>query len=404
MIMKNRILIIGCGWEQESLLQEIKKMGFYIIGTNPTVTAQLLNYCDKYLVKDSNDIKSHINIAETYEIDAVISDNCDYSLYTSSIVASALKLPFVDIHSALLSNNKFKQRQLIEAKKIRQPRFRLIHTLDEIRDATIELQYPVIVKPVDSRGTFGVTIVKKDSELRSAFFEAISNSPSKRVICEQFITGTLVTVDGFCFNEGHVSLTVASRVFEEGLKPVTKEIIYPADFDDELILNLMHYHNEVVNTFNYTFGHTHGEYIVTEDQDIYLVECTNRGGGVYTSSTILPLLTEINVNKIYIDQCMGIDQYKFMPEGKTHMKNSVMLTFLDFQKGNVIESINTEELNELPYVVKFRTIYKKNEMVESIEDCSSRHSMLVISSPNSPQTYRNLKDFKSKMKIKYYAL
>jgi len=404
MKMKNKILIIGCGWEQEPLLQELKKMGFFIIGTNPTMTKQLLTYCDSYLVKDSNDIKSHINIAETYKIDGIISDNCDYSLYTSSIVASSLELPFVDIHSALLSNNKFKQRQLIEDKKIRQPEFRLVHTLEEIKNATIELQYPVIVKPVDSRGTYGVTIVKKDSELTNAFFEAISHSPSKRVICEQFIFGTLVTVDGFCFNEGHVSLTVASRVFEEGIKPVTKEIIYPADFDDALIQKLMQFHNEVVNTFKYKFGHTHGEYIVSEDQKIYLVECTNRGGGVYTSSTILPLLTEINVNKIYIDQCMGNDQYKFIPEGKIHMKNSVMLTFLDFQQGKVIESINKEELTGLPYVVKFRTIYKKNQMVESIEDCSSRHSMLVISSPNRDQTYRNLKSFKSKMKIKYYAL
>lgn len=402
--MKNKILIIGCSWEQESLLQELKKMNFFIIGTNPIMTKQLLNYCDKYLVKESDDIKSHINIAKAYKIDGVISDNCDYSLHTASIVASLLKLPFVDIQSAVLSNNKFKQRQLIEKAQLKQPKFNLIYTLEEGYFTAKDLGYPVIVKPIDSRGTFGVTIVYKESELKSAFFEAISYSPSKRVICEQFISGTLATVDGFCFKNGHVSLTVASRIFEKGNKPITKEIIYPADFNEELIYKLMEFHNNVVNTFEYSFGHTHGEYIVDRNQDIYLVECTNRGGGVYTSSTIVPLLTEINLNKIYIDQCSRNDHYKFIPDGKNHMKSSVMLTFLDFQKGKVIESINTEELKNLPYVVKFRTIYKKNEMVESVEDCSSRHSMLVISSVNINKTYLNLQDFKNKMDIKYYAI
>lgn len=404
MSMKSKILIIGCSWEQESLLQELRKMKFFIIGTNSSMTKQMLKYCDKYLIKESDDIKSHINIAKTYKIDGVISDNCDYSLYTASIVATSLKLPFVDIQSALLSNNKFQQRQFIEKTNLRQPNFNLIHTLEEIYFVATDLGYPVIIKPVDSRGTFGVTIVHEETELRSAFFEAISNSPSRRVICEQFISGTLATVDGFCFKNGHVSLTVASRVFEEGHKPVTKEIIYPADFSEELIQKLMEFHNDVVNTFKYDFGHTHGEYIVSRDQNIYLVECTNRGGGVYTSSTIVPLLTQINLNKIFINQCLGNDQYKFISDSKNHMKNSVMLTFLDFQKGKVIESINTEELNDLPYVVKFRTIYKKNEMVESIDDCSSRHSMLVISSPEANQTYLNFQDFKNKMDIKYYAL
>ncbi len=79
-----------------------------------------------------------------------------------------------------------------------------------------EIGFPYIVKPVDSRGTFGVTIVKDNSNAKEAYFHAVMNSTSKRIICEEFIDGTLVTVDGFCFSNGHKSLTVASRVFDDG--------------------------------------------------------------------------------------------------------------------------------------------------------------------------------------------
>ena len=41
-------------------------------------------------------------------------------------------------------------------------------------------------------------------------------------------------------------------------------------------------------------------------------------------------------------------------------------------------------------------------MVESIDNCASRHSMLVVVGQNSQETTKNLDDFKNKIKIKYH--
>ena len=402
--MRKNILIIGAGWEQLELIKEAKNQGYYIIATHPFMNPEGLQYADVFFEKDSRDINSHLEIAKTYNIDGVLTDNCDYSLHTASILANALDLSFTSIQSAIYSNNKFAQRVACDNHQIVQPNFFLSETLEDVKNGSSKLNYPIIVKPVDSRGTFGVTIVDNSNSLKEAFIEALIQSPSRRVICEEFIEGTLVTVDGFCFKNGHRSLTVASRIFEQGIKPVTKEIIYPANFDAALKTNLLKNHHDVVSALGYDYGHTHGEYIIDNEKRIYLVECANRGGGVYTSSSIVPELTRINVNKILIDQSLNQDNFEIEKNENGHMTNSVMLTFLDFEVGRVIKSINLKEVLSLPYVLKFRTLFKEKDMVESIENCAGRHSMLVINGKNVREVYQNLEEFNSKLKIEYYNL
>jgi biotin carboxylase len=397
-----KILIIGSGWEQLSLVEEIKKQGHYLIATHPNIHADGFKLADQYYVKDSRDISGHIRIAETHKIDAIVTDNCDFSFYTASIVASKLKLPFASIQSAVFSNDKFAQREAVGRSNVKQPVYQKVRTIEELIAASKIIMFPAILKPVDSRGTFGVSIIQSDKQLINAFYDAIDNSYSRTLILEQFISGTLVTVDGFCFSNGHQSLTVASRKFEEGPKPVTKEIIYPALFKKSINEALMKAHHQVVEALNYTTGHTHGEYILTNDNKIYLVECTNRGGGVYTSSVIVPLLTEYPINEILVNQALGSDDYAPANLGIESMKKAVILTFIDYEVGKVIDKINIEYMQKLPYVVRFRSKYSTNEMIESIENGAGRHSMLVLSASNTDQIIAHLQEFKNKLHIVYH--
>jgi len=211
-----------------------------------------------------------------------------------------------------------------------------------------------------------------------------------------------VTVDGFCFSNGHQSLTVASRKFAEGKKPVTKSVSYPSQHDDELKSLLLRNHQRVVEALGYDFGHTHGEYFVTKNNDIYLVECANRGAGVYTSSTINPLITGIDLNEIFLNQALGSDDFQIEHDKKNYMRRAAMLSFLDFEVGKVVKSLNIDEVKRLPFVRQFRTIYSEKQMVESIENCASRHAMLVVDGSDMDEVLHNYDIFKSTLNVEYY--
>jgi biotin carboxylase len=399
---KKKILVIGAGWEQFALFEKIKQNEHYIVATHPVINAESFSIADVTYVKDSRDVRAHLTIAKTHNIDAVITDNCDYSLYTASIVASKLGLPFTSVNSALFSNDKFSQREACAKFGVLQPEFYKVRTPQDAIKAAEKIGYPVVIKPVDSRGTFGVTIVYDAKELINAYFDAVSYSPSLTLICERFIEGELVTVDGFCFSNGHQSLTVASRIFAEGKKPVTKNVSYPSQHDDELKLQLLQNHQLVVESLGYDFGHTHGEYFVTKNNEIYLVECANRGAGVYTSSTINPLITAIDLNEIFLNQVLGTDEFEVNHNKESYMSRAAMLTFLDFEVGKVVKSINVDEIKKLPFVKRFRTIYSEKQMVESIENCASRHAMLVIDGIDMDEVLHNFNIFKSTLNVEYY--
>lgn len=385
-----RLLFIGAGWEQKKLVVEAKSMGFEIIATHPNVDKSVMSLCDRYFIRKSNDIISHIKIAKTFKVDGIITDNCDYSLFTSSFIAEQLDLPSVGLDAASCALQKSKQRiRCLNALYVSQPKFFNFQTLEEYNECVKSFKFPFIVKPNDSRGTFGVSIVRKKDEIIDAFFYAISNSPSRNGIIEKFIIGSLFTVDGFCFDNGHKSLAVASRTFTEGPYPITKEIVYPAKTTEKIINKLKKAHSSVVKSLKYKKGHTHGEYIVDKNDCVFLVECTNRGGGVFTSSTIVPRVSGINLNQALINQFLNKKVFV-----ENYQNNSIILAFLDFQVGKTIKYI---KVPEFPFIIEFRSIYKEKDMVESIENCASRHMMLVIDGG-----IKELKKFKRKLEIEYF--
>ena len=389
----SKILFIGAGWEQDSLISQAKKDGHYVLGINPILDVDVKKKCDRYFICDASDITFHANIASTYNVDAVISDNCDYSLYAATLVSNKLNLNSVGLNQSLLAFNKHRQRTYCERdKSINQPNHFTFQTIEEYKVAAKKLSFPFIVKPNDSRGTLGITIVQDKTLEEEAFFHAILNSPSHQGIIEEFIDGTLFTVDGFCFADKHYSLSLASRKFTKGKRPVTKEIIYPPEAHPTLIKKIQETHEKVVACLGYIKGHTHGEYMVDQNENVFLVECTNRGGGVFTSSTIVPEVSGLNLNKIYINQMLGINT-----NGASSKNNPCILAFLDFENGNVIKSINSNEINALDYVLNFRSIYSPKDMVEPIDSCASRHMMVAIKGDR-----KNLEKLKSNLNITYY--
>ena len=385
-----KVLFIGAGWEQKDLIIKAKKIGFKIIATHPHFDNSVVEIVDRYFIRESNDIESHLKLAINYKVNAIITDNCDYSLYTAAFISEKLDLLSVGLEAAVTAIFKDIQRvKCLNAINVNQPEFYKFNTIQDYKLGVNSLKFPFIVKPNDSRGTFGVTIVRDNSQVMDAFYHAITNSPSRTGIIEEFIEGILFTVDGFCFDDGHKSLGVASRKFEKGNIPITKEIIYPAQVSKAILERLKGAHESVVSSLDYKKGHTHGEYIVDDKGDVYLVECTNRGGGVYTSSTIVPEVSGIDLNEALIRQMTG---EKFI--GENPETNPVILAFIDLEVGKTVKSIN---IKKLPNVLKFRSIYSEKDMVESVKNCASRHMMLVIKGG-----VEELNEFKEELDIKYY--
>ena len=148
------------------------------------------------------DMAGHIKAAQEFvkgggKIDGVTSIGVDVPLSVASL-AQYLGLPHNKIEAAQLSIDKFAMKQCLQQAGLPIPAFRLITDLADLQD--FMAQYgKIIVKPVDSRGARGISLLvakSGDGALQTAMMHALSHSPSKRIMAESFETGMQFSTEG----------------------------------------------------------------------------------------------------------------------------------------------------------------------------------------------------------------
>lgn len=395
-------MIIGAGWEQAPLVKKAKDLDHWVLATHNSKDAAGFQYADATEILDSRDAAGALKLFKKYKMDAVISDNDDYALYTTGIICQKLGLPGPNFLAISHSNNKKKSRQTCFKAGIKQPKFHVCNTFDDLKIGIKKVGgYPVIVKPVDNRGNFGVNKVESDADLKDAFFDAVSNSHSREFLVEKFIEGTLMIVDGFCFKPcRHSSLAVSSKVMLGGKRRVAVEIIYPADFDESVVKKATKINQEIVKVLDYDFGFTHSEYILDNEGEIWLVESTNRGGGVYISSLIVPALTEIDLLKHLVENAFGNFKEPFFDK-ISPMKNVSILSFFKFNEGKIKAIYGLEEARQLAGVLRCDLSVKVGDVIESITTDANRHGYIVAVTKTKPEVLKLVQRVKKTVKLEY---
>ena len=378
--MAKRVLVINIGWEQEPLIKLLINKGHELYGITSNI--KNVNITDQYFKKifqsDYRDLDKIFNIAKTINPDAVVSDQCDYSHFAQSYLAERLGLKGPNLANAQISANKFVQRQTAKKHGVLIPQFTIVYNYNEAVNACQEIGFPVIIKPIDNRGSFGVSKVNNIQELHNCYYTAIANSNSRFVLIEEFINGYEITVDGYCFEGEPKSLTVAKKSKDGCESQVSMDIKYPAEIPDDIYTKALK-NNEFVNkVLGYSFGMTHSEYMVTDNGLIYLIESANRGGGVFTSEIIVPNVSGVNILERYIDDIFGEKSNIITPD--ILEKNEVILKFFSFSPGKIKNIIGIDRVIQERGVLKCRLNVKIGDEIQPISNDGNRHGFIIFKS------------------------
>lgn len=372
--MKN-ILVLGAGWEQEPLVQRIfnntNNCKVYCVHYDD----QYLNYpFDEVLISDLRNHDIILNFAQEKSIDAVISDQDDFALTCQAAISEFLGIPGPNTYQALISSNKYLQRNKCKQEGILHPPFALVWSIGQIRDFGENVGYPLIIKPIDNRGSIGVAKIGCEDQVEDAFWNSFRQSTSNMLIVEKFIKGQEVTVDGYCFDSKPNSLAVASKgKLSEGLQ-VSFEIEYPGMLDRHVVEKLKKNNEIVCQRLGYTFGMTHAEYIIDEKNDIYLVEAANRGGGCFTSEIIVPNHSGVDLVAHLINDAIG---ESFVSNNDLEPGN-VLLKFVNFRPGVVRSIKGLEGLNDSREVLQYRINIKEGDKITEVSNDANRHGFIIL--------------------------
>lgn len=180
---KKKILIMGANPETVSLIKKAQEMGLYTIVTDNNPNAYAKKYADQAENINAVDVDELVKLAIREQVSGVLVGVAESLLPAYCEVCNRLGLPCystADKFATMIRKDYFKDA----CRKYNVPTIR-----EYAYDSVAEINYPVIVKPVDSCSSKGITVVHNKDELDKAVEFALEYSVSGKYLIEEYMMG-----------------------------------------------------------------------------------------------------------------------------------------------------------------------------------------------------------------------
>lgn len=174
---------------QRDAILRAQAAGFRIVAVDRDPCAASLGLADAADVLDFQDLEGIVVFARRHEIDGVLTVGSDRAVPVVAAVAEALALPGIGSETARVMTSKLATRARLSEHDVPQPRYARVGQSDDLEDAAESVGFPAVLKPTDSGGQRGVTLVDSLGELRAALPSTTSFSASGEAILESYCPG-----------------------------------------------------------------------------------------------------------------------------------------------------------------------------------------------------------------------
>lgn len=279
-----KLLLLGGSRYILPVIESAHKLGAYVITCDYLPDNIAHKYSDEYWNISIIDKDALLKAAQENKIDGIMSFACDPGVVTAAYVAEKMGLPFqCSYESACILQDKGLFRKFLQDNEFNCPYFKRYIDADEPFDDIDSFTWPVIVKPVDSAGSKGITCVKSADRLAQAIETALKCSHCGAFIIENFLIfeGYHSSADLFTVNGELKFVTYSDHRFDQNAAnqytPV--DIILPSTMasadqkyltsEIQRLMNLLHMKTGIYNV----------ETCIDVNGKPYIMEVSPRGGG-----------------------------------------------------------------------------------------------------------------------------
>lgn len=301
---RTALVLPGSAW-QVPLVRRLRAEGCRVLSVNPYPDSPAFVCSDGHLQADIFSEDEVYDYCAREGVSAVLSDECDIAVPVVARLAARLGIPGPSEEAACLFTDKSAMRAFCEGKGFPSPEYRRCATAAEARAFATEVGLPVVVKPLDSNSSRGVSVVGAIDEIGTAFCHAAAYSRAvSGALVERFVDGVEFTVDGVKTPEGHRTLAISRKKHFSHNESVASELLF-AESDPEFDYQALRELNDgLIDATPLEFGLTHVEYKF-EAGRYYLIEMAARGGGNLISSHIVPFVSGVDNYGYLIGRCLG---------------------------------------------------------------------------------------------------
>jgi len=398
MNLAKTLLVIGTGNYQYPGILKAKQMGLTVIGTDYDPNAIGAKDCDHFYVIDVKNKEENLKIAQKHKIDGVVSFATEIAVPTVSYIAERLNLPGIDYETAINATNKLKMRQIFEKERIPSVKFFEVTTLESLIEAVDDIGFPAVLKPADSSGSRGVTVIHSKEELSNAYNRAIGYSREESCIVEEFFEGIECTIEGFSYKGNHTVLAISQKEKPETKYRVATELFYPPTFTKDKIDKIEKTVTNAVVALGIDNGMTHTEVIINESGDLMVVEVAARGGGFGISNKIIEFISGFDPITALILLSIGENI-----EVNVETHNSAILKFYAPTPGILEKIIGVEKLKDIQNTeVEF--FINEGEVIPPLMTDGSRTASIISWGKNREEVSKHVSEVEEAIEFKITPL
>lgn len=284
--MQKKLMLLGGIRYLLPAIEAAHKHGIYVITVDYLPNNIAHKYSDEYhnvsiLEKDKEKV---LALAKEQKIDGILSYAVDPGVVAAAYVAEQMGLPFTcSYEAACIFQDKSRFRKFLADNGFNAPHARGYVNADDAINDVDYYNWPVIVKPVDSAGSKGVSRVDVPKDLPKAIAHALEESHNGRFIVEDFLEldGYQSSADCFSVDGKLVYADYSDQLFDkDAANPYTPALeIWPStmkqEYQDYLTCELQ----RLLTLLKCGTGLYNVESRLCKNGKAYIMEVSPRAGG-----------------------------------------------------------------------------------------------------------------------------
>lgn len=394
-----KLLVLGGIPVLVDIVKEAKEKGYYVIVTDYLQNSPAKRIADEAWMLSIDDVDGIVKKCREEQVDGVMNYCLDPGQKPYQQICERLNIPCVASFEQFdIMTNKDKFTATCKQYGVGViPEYRYPEDLDKI-------EYPVMVKPVDSRASKGLYVCYEAGDLQHAVDYALSFSKRKTIRIEKFLHCPEICAKYFAV-DGEIFFTTMADVFtcyeEDGTRVYLGTQTYPSRYYDEYLKTT---HEKVVNMLR-GIGFKNGATSFTGFYDngtFRFFDPSLRMGGAMDWK-IAEAASGIDISKCLTNFAMTGsmgDVNEICQIDKAFSKRYAALLYFDVRPGTIGCFSGVEEALKVPGVFSYHQNHHVGDCIESYGTANNVAIRFIVSCESRERFVKTVKQIQSKIEIK----
>lgn len=280
--MTKKILILGGSHFQIPVIKYARSAGYHVVTCDFLPENPGHKLANEYYNVSTTDLEGVLALSIRLKIDGILAYASDPAAPTAAYVSEKLGLQGNRFEAVQIMANKDRYRAFLYRHGFAAPKAIADFTLNSPLSAVAGLKFPVMVKPVDSSGSKGVSKINTADTLFAAVEYAGKFSRAKRVIVEEFLPrkGPQIGGEAFVADGKLVFMCLGDQRVDAACNPhVPTGMTFPSQLAPGLAKKIAAELQRLLTALQFSNGGLNLEIMLDGENRIFFMEIGPRTGG-----------------------------------------------------------------------------------------------------------------------------